>query len=291
MAAVVACRSLNNCVLNTVAKTRIKSRSGHYLFAAIASAVALLFVIIICRGIPKIESADVLQGIVLGIIAIGEEFFLLSALECGSVSMTMIVALTSFSITHMAGVPLWGHGLNALDWAGIIISIACIFVLLLDCFNRGIESAYEKKEFSHWRKHALILLVFTALIEIAEKTHAETAVSGNHMGYYFVAFLTGTILAGSLFLWRYKGKKEPTQFVWDGKFILMLLFCGIMKALIYIVAGLAAAELTEELVSIINSCVLIVVLIIIDILYFKAKLRLNNYIAAIMAISAILLMW
>lgn len=275
-AAVVACKALSNSLLNMVAKTKIKSRSGHYLFATLASAVALLFVIIYSKGIPEIESVDILHGIILGVLAIGEEFFLLSALECGAMSTTVMCALMAFPLGHIA----FGHA----NVPAIIISLAAIMLVMLDRFNKDFDNEHERHEFVHWRKYAITLIIITALVEIEEKSHTLVATSENHMGYYFVAYLTGVILAGGLFLWRSKGKKEETKFEWDIKFVIVILFCGIMKALIYIVLGLAAAELTEELVVEVNGSIVMVLLLLMDRFVFKTKLKWNHYLATALAI-------
>jgi len=172
MVLVALSRSLNNSVMNIVAKTRIKSRSGHYLFATLASAVALLLIIALCRGIPEIESVDILHGIILGVLLIGEEFFLLSALECGNMTATVICALMAFGLTRIASVPLWGHEMVFIDAIFIVLAAISVLLLTLDfCNNKIRNEKAEWNEFRHWRKYALILIAITALVEIEEKAH------------------------------------------------------------------------------------------------------------------------
>jgi len=70
--------------------------------------------------------------------------------------------------------------------------------------------------------------------------------------------------------------------------VAIFIFCGLMKGLIGIQIWRIAADWTEKTAAIINNCSLIVLIVLIDRFLFKTKLRWNHYVAAAVAILAMM---
>lgn len=288
---IVILRVLAACILKIFGKNYAKTRTAHFFLEAVSFAVgAILFLCV--GGFPTLESDTVFHGIILGSMAIIEEVCFLAALGCGSMALTMIIATASMILPIILAKPLWGDVLSIYQIIGTALMLVAMGIIMnvKDVILKEGKTEKDDPQFKKWLLLVIVVFLSNGAMAIDQKYQSLSVHSSNMMGYLVVAFTLASVLAWIVYFYLRFAKKEPTEITFNWKTVTGLILNGVVVALLYLVVTAAMGQMPVALVMVINNGVSLIIITLIDVIFFKQKLKLSQYIGILIGIIAVVVL-
>lgn len=195
----IAAASLNSCVMNI---SRVRKKDEVFFFNFIGAVVWLCILLAVNGGLPKINSAVLVWGMVYGFIQAMFIFFKTEAMSNGSVAVTTLLGNSSLLISVAVSLFVWKETVGIWDVLGLALLCMAVFFCVYKKSNQAYTSA--------WKYFAVFFLIFAAAVGLVFKAFGKSSAAGfsGDMMLISAGFMTLFYAAACLMCGGFKPKRD-----------------------------------------------------------------------------------
>lgn len=262
---------------NSFSKNILKNDTDIYkfnFFTYLGSIVVLMFY----RG-GGISIFSVILSFFFSIAIWLNQYFMLKALEFGSMTFTTFIAGSSLIIPVAFSAIVWNEKITLIQIVMLAILIVSM-ALALD-IKRGNETF-------KWLVFAFLTMASTGVIGIIQSIHQSSDHAGELASFLRYSFIFSALI--NLIGWKWRERKENTSFSIKGKTIIQAGLTGIFIGAVHIINLYLAGVLPKVILFPAVNGGLIFVTLIADLIFFKERLNWKQWIGIIIGSVALCIM-
>lgn len=266
------------CIQNYFCKNLFKNESDNLKYETVIYIIALISTVLVV-DLPKPSSYCIMLAVINGLILTLENYAILEAMRCGSMSLTSLFSLAALIIPVVVSPFLWHEELKATQLFGSVLTVISM-ALILDVFS-GKHDINRR-----WLLFAFIAFFAGGSCAICEKYLTTSAHADETNTYAVISFVV--VIVATLII--QKVKKEKAEFKLTKKNFLPILFIGCGSAVIFLLTIAALKVLSTSGVYATNNGARLMLVTLCDVFIFKQKLSKKQLIGMGMGLAAILLL-
>lgn len=271
---------------NYVSKELFKNRSDQYVFMLIVYIFSALSTLAANGFTVGAASAfAIIDGAIYGILLPTTAFCLLQAYACGPMSLTSLCLTASIMIPIIPSWVLWKDPISVTQIVGMAIVFAAIVLIL----NIG-KTVSEEKVNKKWAILCLIAFFASGLEALTEKVLKVSPYAEQETAFLLSCFVTAGILTTIILLYSYFVKKEKKTYRLTPKVALPMVGLGIFTTVGGLLVLACLARFPASVYFTINNGARLIVITIVDIIFFKQKITPNQYAGLVLGIIGITLL-
>lgn len=269
---------ISSCIQNYFCKNLFKNTSDNLKYEILVYAAALVCTLFTVK-LPVPSAFCVMLAVINGLILTLENYSILEAMRCGSMSLTSLFSLAALIIPVALSPVLWHEELKAAQLLGSLLSIASM-AFILDVFS-GKNSISRR-----WLVYALLAFFAGGSCAICEK-YLTTSVHAGETNTFAVISFVVVIISSLIVLCA---GKEKAAFRLTFRTAMPLLFIGAGNAAVFLLIIAALKILPTSAVYAVNNGARLMLVTICDVFIFRQKLSKNQILGMIIGSAAILLL-
>lgn len=204
------------------------------------------------------------------------QYFLLKALNCGSMAFTSFINGTALIIPIIYGVSFLGDK--------IYLKQIIYLVMLIIGMALALNVKKEKLDLK-WLAFSGGAMLFLGIVSILQFTHQTSSKRHELVDFLRLAFLFAIII--NLFGWLIKERKVPSGYSIKSKAIPMALFSGIFMGLVHIINLYLSGVIDKVIFYPVSNGGLIFITLIAALIFFKERLKAIQWVGIIIGIIAL----
>lgn len=274
LAASVLLETAKNVFSNSFSKNVLKNETDIYkfnFFMYIGSVIVLMF---IKSGGSSLYSVCMAALFALAIWL--NQYFMLKALKCGSMSFTIFIQGTSLVIPIIFGAIVWSEKITFLQIALLALLIVSM-ALSLNLNKKGLNLK--------WLWYSFLAMLFLGVIGIIQTVHQSSRHSGELIAFLRYAFIFTVII--NFIGWKLTERKEKANFSIKSNAIAQAAFSGAFMGAVHIINLYLAGVLPKVIFFPVVNGGLIFVTLISDLIFFKERLNIKQWIGIIIGTAAL----
>lgn len=207
------------------------------------------------------------------------QYFMLKALECGSMTFTTFMAGSNLIIPVIFGAIVWHEKITFLQIAMLALLILSM-ALALDIKRDGVNLK--------WLVMSLLTMLTSGLIGIMQSIHQSSAHAGELASFLRYSFIFSAII--NLAGWKMRERKESTSFSIKGKTFIQAVLTGVFIGAVHIINLYLAGKLPKVIFFPAVNGGLIFITLVADLIFFKERLNWKQWIGIIIGSIALCIM-
>lgn len=263
-----------NVFSNNFSKTVLKSETDIYKFNFLMY-IGSFFVLLFFGG-WKGSLFSVILAVVFALALWLNQYFFLKALKEGSVSFTNFIQCSSLIIPIIFAAFFWKTKITVFQ----IVLVAVLILSLIPTLNIGKQKLNIK-----WLLYSLAAMLALGVIGIIQAVHQASFYSGELIFFLRHAFFFTVII--NLCGWRICEKKEKSNFVFKSTALVQASASGVFMGFVHILNLYLAGKLPYVVLFPTLNGGLIFLTLLSDLLFFKQRLSLKQWIGIIIGTLAL----
>lgn len=266
-----------NVFSNSFSKNILKNDTDIYKFnfyTYLGSVVILLFY----RG-SKISAFSIILSFFFALTIWLNQYFMLKALECGSMTFTTFISGSNLIIPVIFGAVVWNEKITILQ---VVMLAVLIFSMALALnIKRG-------KMNIRWIVFALLTMFTCGIIGIIQTIHQSSEHSGELAAFLRYSFIFSAII--NLVGWKIRERKEKTSFSIKSKTLAQAGLTGMFLGAVHIINLYLSGVLPKVIFFPAVNGGLIFVTLLADMVFFKERLNWKQWVGIIIGSAALCIM-
>lgn len=263
-----------NVFSNNFSKNVLKNETDIYKFNFYMY-IGSVFVLFLIKSSESSVYTIVMAVFFALAIWLNQHYFL-KALEYGSMSFTSFVIGTSLVVPIIFGILVWNEKITILQ---IALLAVLLFAMAL-ALNLGKEKLNIK-----WLCFSFLSMLFMGVIGIIQAAHQKSAHSDELISFLRYAFIFTVII--NFIGWKITERKQKASFEIKSAAIVQAAFSGAFMGAVHIINLYLAGVLPKVLFFPIINGGLIFVTLISDLIFFKERLNIKQWIGIIIGTLAL----
>lgn len=206
---------LQNCLLNSSCKTKLKSAKHINLFnILIYSVCVIIFGLLLLK--ETLSPFTFFIGIIFGVVTSLSNLFKMLSLSTGPMNITILVTTSSMIIPTMSGI-FFGESFSIAKLCIVILLIGFIYLYISkNSASKDDDVKVNKK----WLLYCILAFVSIGMVGVIQKIHQSSAYKSEVSGFLFIAFICAIIFC------FFRSRSCEQKLILDKKLILIGLICG-----------------------------------------------------------------
>lgn len=269
---------ISACIQNYFCKNLFKNESDNLKFETVVYLVALISTVFTVK-LQRPSAYCVMLAVINGCLLTLENYAILEAMRCGSMSLTSLFSLAALIIPVVVSPFLWHEVLTAAQLSGSLLTVISM-AFILDVFSG--KNGINKR----WLLFAFLAFLAGGSCAICEKYLIASPYADQTNTYAVISFTV--VIASTLIL--QKVRKEKALLKLTKKNLLPLIFIGGGSAAIFLLTIAALKVLTTSGVYATNNGARLMLVTLCDVFVFKQKLSKSQIAGMVMGLLAIILL-
>ena len=224
-------------VVNNFGKRRMNGMRDMYMFNAMFSFAAIIFILIVGGIIKQCSGYTVMTGIIYGLMTMAAEICSLKAMQYGPMSFAVFLSSCGMLLPIAYGVIILREDISSVELISLAVLFAAIFLVI------NPKTSGEKAE--KWSIYGLGAMVMVGMVGILQKVHQRSAYKAELILFmaaafsaYFIASLVMAVRckkdgAGAVFNKSLIGIAVLSGICCGANNIINLYLSGIMPAIVF----------------------------------------------------------
>ncbi len=254
-----------NIFSNTFSKNILKTETDIYkfnFFMYIGSTFVLMFF-----KVNAVSTYTIILAVFFALAIWLNQYFFLKALKCGTMSFTTFIQGASLLIPIVFGVIAWKEKITVLQ----------IILLLIIVLSMALSLGIKKESINlKWLIFSFLAMSFLGVIGILQTIHQASNYSNELFAFLRYAFIFSVLI--NFVGWQIAERKQKSNFSVRGSAIIQAGSSGAFMGLVHIINLYLAGTLPKVIFFPIINGGLIFITLIADIIFFKEKLSIKQWI-------------
>jgi len=258
-----------NIFSNNFTKKNLKTETDIYkfnFFMYIGSVIVLMFF-----KVEKTSTYTILLAFAFALAIWLNQYFFLKALKCGTMSFTTFIIGSGLVIPIIFGAIVWKENITLFQQILLIVLIFSISLSL---------NLSKGKVGLKWLGLAILSMLFLGAIGIIQTIQQESDYSKEFIGFLRYSFIFTVII--NFLGWQICRRKQKASFTIKSSAILQAGFSGSFMGAVHIINLYLAGALPKVIFFPVSNGGLIFVTLISDLVFFKERLNLKQWIGIIL---------
>lgn len=282
--------SLTNSGVSKLAASRYLSHSAdtatHVVRVSITTCITLMLATLFPNPVfgnafYQLSGFTALFGVLFGLIVALQGNLNVRALAAGPLSLTTLISsCVATMVPVFAGSLFWKETISLKQWIGIAL-LLCAMVLLM---NPKLDKRITKR----WCFLTLFSSLCGGSVGVMQKIHQSSEHKGERAGFLVVAFAVYAVVM--LFVSHASRKHVTSPAPWfRGKIVLLGAIVGVCTTTVHLLNLYLSGALSAVIVFPLLNGIPLLGSMLIGIIFFREKVKLNNLIGFIIGILSLLL--
>lgn len=269
---------------NYFCKNLFHNRSDNFAYSLILYVIALITTFFLNGAtINAVSSFTALNGIIYGLLLILELTCTLQAYKYGPMSLTTLIVVAATIIPCIPSWIFWGDPITWNQIAGMVVMLTAI-ALILNVFSTVKGEQINLK----WAVYAFLAFIGSGCAAICEKLMTATGNDAQTNEFILIGFAAG--IAAMIVALMITHRKEPVTIKPSLRLAVPTLLIGVCTCIASVITVAVLALLPVSVVFMINNGARLVIVTVIDILFFKEKIKKSQYAGLVLGILGIVLL-
>jgi len=225
-------------------------------------------------------------GIITGCLIIVESMTGVSALRHGSLALTTLVTMSNMILTIIPAGLLWNEPMSLKRAAGVILMLLSM-ALVLNVFGKKEENSNISGK---WVVIVFVCFVAGGLVGFPQKYLTVSPYAGEVMSYLLWAYLVEACLESVMLILNINVRKESVTMAANRENILRLAASAVLTSLLHILTMGALRELPISVVMPISNGGRLILITLMDVVYFKSDLSRQQIAGILTGVAAIVVL-
>lgn len=256
---------------NYFCKNLFTNKSDNFAYSLILYVIAMLTTFFMNGAVIRSFSAfTCIDGIIYGLMMLFELICTLQAYKNGPMSLTTLFTVASVMIPIIPAWIFWGDPVTWQQVSGIIVMFIAAALIL----NVGSEFKKEKINIK-WFLYALGAFICSGIAGINEKLITVSGNEAQSNEFILIGFAAGS--AAMIIALLLSTKKEPVTIRFNTRIAVPTLVIGICTCLVSVITMAVLAVLPASVVFTVNNGARLILVTLIDVIFFKEKITGSQY--------------